>query len=297
MDAIITSIRRLVSPAAYKERKQTMSQTTTGTLVVQKKDKLPIACMNDIATFGRFVAQSGMFGAKTDAEGMMIVGICQQEGWSYADFMANFDIIKGRLSKKPAAMLADFKAAGGTYSIVQRDENGAVIVFRQGKETYKAKCLWEDVRKEPLPYDTKEADAVRMLADGQTPPLKAKYATARSRMQMLWARCVSDGLRAFAPECCKGIYTPEEVDDFAPVPAPRTSPVPAAPVAVEPPAPPPDVEVCPVGSMAGTRWDSMDDNTLLLALQASFPQEVKGYINGILESRRANAAQPTTEGE
>lgn len=273
-----------------------MSQTTTGTLVVQKKDKLPISCMGDIATFGRFVAQSGMFGAKTDAEGMMIVGICQQEGWSYADFMANFDIIKGRLSKKPAAMLADFKAAGGTYSIVQRDENGAVIEFRQGNETYKAKCLWEDVQKEPLPYDVKEADAIRMLAAGQTPPLKAKYATARSRMQMLWARCVSDGLRAFAPECCKGVYTPEEVDDFAVVPAPRPPLVQPA-SAVEPPAPSPCVEVCSVGSMAGTRWDSMDDQTLLLALQASFPQDVKAYINGVLESRRTTTQTTITQEE
>ena len=64
-------------------------KTTTSMVVMQKKDKLPIVCMNDIATMGQFLAQSQMFGAKNQAEGMMIVGICQQEGWSYADFMAN----------------------------------------------------------------------------------------------------------------------------------------------------------------------------------------------------------------
>ncbi len=57
------------------------------------------------------------------------------------------------------------------------------------------------------------------------------------------------------------------------------------------PAEPENVEVCGVGTMAGKRWDSMDDNTLNLALQAAFPQSVKDYIGKVLESRRASAAQ------
>ena len=260
----------------------------------QMKRSLPIATMNDIATMGQFLAQSQMFGAKNQAEGMMIVGICQQEGWSYADFMANFDIIKGKLSKKPAAMLADFEARGGTYEIVQRDPDGSIISFKKGKRTYKFECLWKDVMQEPLPYDCKEAEAVKMLAAGQTPPMKPKYATPRSRMQMLWARCVSDGLRAFDPSCCKGIYTPEEVDDFAP--APSYAPTPQMPVAPPPSQAPvqvEDVEVCPIGSMKGQRWDSMEVSLLKQALNVpAFPDNVKAYIRTVIDRKEAKPDKP-----
>lgn len=36
-------------------------------------------------------------------------------------------------------------------------------------------------------------------------------------MQMLWARCISDSVRAVDPTCCQGVYTPEEVEDFVDV--------------------------------------------------------------------------------
>ena len=269
-----------------------MAEKQHTALVVARKNQLPIANMSDIAVMGDLVGRSNMFGAKNQAEGVMIVGICQQEGWSYADFMANFDIIKGRLSKKPAAMLADFMARGGTYAIVQRDSEGSVIDFKRGKQTFRSSCLWADVQKEPLPYDAKESDAVAMLAAGQTPPLKPKYATPRSRMQMLWARCVSDGLRAFDPTCCKGIYTPEEVEDFTPATVPYQAPaVPPMP-SIPPTVAPFPVEVCPVGTLAGQRWDSLDIPTLEQALNVqheAFTAKVKDYIRTVIAAKRAKA--------
>ena len=50
------------------------------------------------------------------------------------------------------------------------------------------------------------------MKDGKT--YKDNWATPRSRMQMLWARVVSDGVRTMAPEICSGIYTPEETADI-----------------------------------------------------------------------------------
>ena len=277
------------------------SQPQGGMIVAPAaKETLPIHSMNDIAVMGDFVGRSQMFGAKNQAEGMMIVGICQQERWSYADFMANFDIIKGKLSKKSAAMLADFVARGGFYEIVQRNGDGSIIEFKKGKQKYRSECLWADVQHEPLPYDMKEGDAAAMLANGQVPPLKAKYATPRSRMQMLWARCVSDGLRAFDPACCKGIYTPEEVDDFAVVsPAPYQAPATVAP-APAPSAPAiTSVEVCPAGSLAGQRWDAMEVSVLEQALNVQHPaftDEVKNYIRKVIEQKKA-AAAPASKAE
>jgi len=276
-----------------------MDATNQGALVLAHKNYLPLKNMSEIAVMGDFCGRSNMFGAKNQAEGIMVVGICQQEGWSYADFMANFDIIKGKLSKKPAAMLADFKQRGGSYVIVQRDSEGSIIDFKKDKQTFRSSCLWVDVQKEPLPYDMKEADAVAMLSRGQVPPMKPKYATPRSRMQMLWARCVSDGLRAFDPACCKGIYTPEEVDDF--VQSTPQSPTNSSPSAqtIEVPAQTADVssiEVCPVGPAAGKRWDDesvFNVDTLKQALEGTHPlltAEMKDYIRGLVEKRQPVAA-------
>lgn len=284
-----------------------MAEEMQGALVLAHKNYLPLNNMSEIAVMGDFCGRSNMFGAKNQAEGIMIVGICQQEGWSYADFMANFDIIKGKLSKKPAAMLSDFVQRGGSYTIVQRDGDGSIIDFKKGKQTFRSSCLWADVQQEPLPYDVKEADAVEMLAAGQKPPLKPKYATPRSRMQMLWARCVSDGLRAFDPACCKGIYTPEEVEDFAPAPIPYRAPAPAMPTPAPAPAPAVaasyPVEVCPAGALVGQRWDSMDVSVLEQALNVqhvAFTDEVKNYIREVIKAKRESASgsvevAPTTQ--
>ena len=140
------------------------------------------------------------------------------------------------------------------------------------------------------------------ITSGNTAALvmKPKYRTNRSRMQMIWARCVSDGVRVVCPAACQGVYTPEETEDIAEydIPAPVAVPV-AAPAPAPAPSPaaaePENVEVCAVGTMAGKRWDSMDDQTLSLALQANFPASVKEYIGKILDTRRAVAATSTTQ--
>ena len=108
-------------------------------------------------------------------------------------------------------------------------------------------------------YEGKEGDIVAKLLNGKTQGLriKAKYATPRSRMQMLWARLISDSIRIVAPEIITGVYVPEEVDDFAaPVRAQKPDPVvtvdvkafkPTAPTPVS--APVPQAPVGPVVSM------------------------------------------------
>jgi hypothetical protein len=88
---------------------------------------------------------------------------------------------------------------------------------------------WEELAKEPVPYGAKgvtEADIIAMLAAGKTPPLKAKYATPRSRATMLFARLVSASIRVLCPEVNFGMYTEEEVEDIETTA--RPTPTPAA---------------------------------------------------------------------
>ena len=268
-------------------------------------NRIPITCAADLQWYGQMAAASQMFGAITPPEGVMICGICHQTGISWLEFAETFNIMHHRISKRTDAILADFQERGGVCEIVSRTDEKAEAKFTFGKTKYTSTVKWDDCLTEPFIYQGKEEAIVNSIAANNTAALvmKPKYRTKRSRMQMMWARCVSDGVRVVCPAACQGVYTPEEVEDIAeydapapgvatPMPPPAAAPAPAPAAA---PAAPENVEVCPVGSMAGKRWDSMDDNTLALALQASFPQPVKDYINTILESRRANAAQSTTQ--
>jgi len=56
--------------------------------------------------------------------------------------------------------------------------------------------------------------AGRKIYKSKNDELKFNWSTPRKRKQMLWARLVSDVVRAIAPQVVKGIYTPEEVADF-----------------------------------------------------------------------------------
>ena len=262
---------------------------------------IPITSPADLQWYGAMAAQSQMFGPITQPEGVMIVGICHQTGMSWLEFAETFNIMHHRVSKRTDAILADFQERGGTVEIVSRTNEKAEAKFAFGKTKYTSTVKWEDCLAEPFIYVGKEEQIVNLITSGNTAGLtmKPKYRTNRSRMQMMWARCVSDGIRVVCPAACQGVYTPEEVEDIVeydmpdagaatPAAQPAAAPAPAPAPA---PAAPENVEVCSVGTMAGKRWDSMDDNTLNLALQAAFPQAVKDYIGKVLESRRASAAQ------
>lgn len=266
-------------------------------------NRIPITCAADLQWYGQTAAATQIFGQINPAEGAMIVGICHQIGISWLEFAETFNMMHHRISKKTDAILADLVERGGEYEILSRTKDKAEAKFTNGKAVYVSTVTWEDCLTEPFIYQGKEEVIVNNITSGNTAALvmKPKYRTNRSRMQMIWARCVSDGVRVVCPAACQGVYTPEETEDIAeyempvpvaPTPAPAPAPAPApSPAAAEPE----NVEVCAVGTMAGKRWDSMDDQTLTLALQANFPQSVKDYIGKILETRRAGAATSTTQ--
>lgn len=270
-----------------------MSATKTNALVIAEKPAalLPINNVQEMQFLGTVLSQSQLFGQSNPAEGLAIVAMCHQKRISWMDFMQNFHMIKGRVSKKTDAILADFHRIGGKHEIIARTQDAGEAKFTHGKNSYTSKITWEDCKNEPFIYQGREESIIQAIESGDTSNLiiKAKYRTPRARMQMLWARCVSDGVRAVAPECCQGIYTPEEVDDFAEVgPAAIPAPAPAAaPVAM----PQVSIEFCPVGPAAGKRWDDesvFSVETLRQALEGTHPSitpEMKDYIRGLVEKR------------
>lgn len=258
-------------------------------------------------TLGQVLAQSNLFGKRNPAEGLAIVAMCQQKRISWLDFMQNFHMIQGVVAKKTDAIIADFHRMGGTHRVLSRTAEKAEAYFKLGDTDYTSTITWQDCLAEPFVYVGAEKDVVPMLLRGQKPPLKAKYSTPRARMQMLWARCVSDGVRVVAPECVQGIYTPEEASDFVEVPctysSPTTSPTtgiatpaPAARpsvreaqgVAVSPSPLAADPAVCPCGPLMGKPWADMETKMLQLALSTPNPEittEMQDHIRAILVER------------
>lgn len=276
----------------------------TNALAVQPAAQLPVSSVRDLQTLGAIIAQCNLFGKRNPAEGLAIVAMCQQKRISWLDFMQNFHMIQGVVTKRTDAMIADFHRIGGKHTIITRTSEEAKAVFVLGETKCESSISWAECQCEPFIYVGKEAEVVAALERGETPPMKAKYKTPRARMQMLWARCVSDGVRAVAPECCCGIYTPEEASDF--IEAERTQETGPASITdvIDIPASEDqnaNIEVCPVGIFAGKRWDSMETGVLAKAVNGSSPLitvKMKDYIREILASREGAAgaeASPVRE--
>jgi hypothetical protein len=162
---------------------------------LQKYQALPISCMGDIERMGQLLASTNLFGTNNPADGFVIASMCHQQGISYMEYMQTYHFIKGKVSKRADAIQAAFQDLGGEIEILQRDEKGTVITLVFGKTKYTSKCVWEEIKGEPF-------------ASTQN------YATPRKRMQMMWARAISDGVRTVCPKAVSGFYTPEETEDF-----------------------------------------------------------------------------------
>lgn len=272
-----------------------MNTNTPPPMALQPAASLPISTVQDLQTLGHIISKTELFGVTSPEVGLSIVAMCQQKHISWMDFMQNFHMIKGRVSKKADAMLADLHRIGGTHKVLTRTPEKAECLFKCGGSEYTSTITWEECLEEPFVYcGGKEDDIITAIMNGHKWPngkpleMKAKYRTPRARKQMLWARCVSDGVRTVAPECCQGVYTPEEVSDFPENFTRPASRLPSVEVQGEVSPSPLSVEVCPCGQMMGQRWDSFDTTVLQQALNGTSPlitTEMKDYIRTILAER------------
>ena len=180
-------------------------------------ENLP-SVMAFVKEFGRAIALSGMCGVKDEESGMVIAMECLIKRKSPREIglemTSRFNLMNGKLSLKSEAMLADFHEARGKSKIVSRTPDLAEIELSRDGKTDRFALTWDECQLETFPYAGKESEIIEKLAAGKKPKLKPKYATPRSRMQMLWARVVSDAVRSVAPEVTNGAYTPEEIGDI-----------------------------------------------------------------------------------
>lgn len=151
---------------------------------------------------GDSIAKSQMFGCESYAQGHVLAVACVAKGVDPLSLVEKYHIIQGRLSMRADAMLAGLQERGGKYRVIDRSADRAAIEITHDGQTQVFSLSWEEAEKEPF---------VR----GKKGQIKDNWSTPRSRMQMLWARVVSDGVRTMCPIVLVGKYTPEEIGDFA----------------------------------------------------------------------------------
>jgi hypothetical protein len=270
------------------------SQTTA---VAVRASALPMRGLADIVTAGQLLAASGMFGCKNDAAGFVVVATCQQEGVSLMEFIRTYDVIDGKPCKKAAAMLAEFIKRGGKHVVIERTENVASVELEKDGKKLTFTLAWEDAQKEPFVFK----------ADGKS--FKKNYATPRARMQTMWSRVISDGVRTMDPGVNAGVYTPEEIEDLNDRPQ-RTDAAPVAlaqqdaaaraksvtaetvtPAVIGQSHEPRDCTICPIGGeeFEGKPWTEFETEMLEALLASDDAALTKGYklaIKLVLDERK-----------
>lgn len=158
--------------------------------------------LNAIDRIGEYLSRSGMFGCEKIEQGKVLALTCMTERLSPLEFRRKYHLIGGEVTQRSDSMLAEFRGRlNGTHRVIARTSEVAEIELTLGKETARFKVTFEELKAEPFVWGK----------DGKT--LKKNWATPRARMQMLWARVVSDAVRAMAPEIVAGVVTPEEAGE------------------------------------------------------------------------------------
>ena len=162
----------------------------------------PIAFIKEM---GQIFAQSGAGGAKSPAEGQLLALVCMCEKTHPFEISRRFHLMDGKLSKKADVMLADLRAAGGSFKWIAdgKDGQSASIELEFKGQSYKSTYTMADAERAKL--------------------VKAGGGWEKNPANMLRARAISEGMRMIAPEIAAGVYTPEEVESFDETPVASTA--------------------------------------------------------------------------
>ena len=159
-----------------------------------------IVPLGDIERMAFAVSKSNLFGVKTPEQALALMLVAQAEGMHPAIAATHYHVINGRPTLKADAMLSRFQAAGGTVNWKTYTDAEVTGTFSHPQGG--------------------RVDITWTVAQAQTAGLTKNPTWRQYPRQMLRSRCISEGIRTVYPGVTVGVYTPEEVSDFAP--SPRT---------------------------------------------------------------------------
>jgi len=205
---------------------------------------LPIQSMNDLATLGQFIAQSGMLGASSPAAGMIIASTCVQEGMSLLEFGRRYHVDnRGKVTMRADRALAEFMERGGTCKWItdpqDREKQTGEFTFGVNKDL-------------KVTFSFAEAVEAGYVKDGTN--------WTKDPASQMRARVIMRGVRMVCPAAIAGIYSPEEMQDvYNSEPDERGAPVPSeTEITIDPTPQAATVEV--INPNETTPFDDVDYN-------------------------------------
>lgn len=156
---------------------------------------------SEIERAASYIVKSRLFGVQRVEEAVSLMLLSHSRGVHPMQAVMEYHIINGRPAMRADAMLARFQQAGGKVEWHELSHERAEATFSH-PQGGSVRIAW-----------TLE-DAKRAGLLGRKDSNWEKYPRA-----MLRARVISEGVRTVYPAVAVGLYTPEEVMDFAPPPA------------------------------------------------------------------------------
>lgn len=154
--------------------------------------------MDQMQAMAKALVEGKLFGFKTPQEAISIMLIAQAEGRSPALAVRDYHIIQGRPALKADAMLARFQQEGGVVNWLTYTDTKVEGEFSHPKSSPKPIVIG---------WTIEMAKRIGLASRDNW----QKYPRA-----MLRSRVISEGVRTVYPGIAVGIYTVEEVQDFAP---------------------------------------------------------------------------------
>jgi len=213
------------------------SEATEPGRQVTVRHEHPVA-LADMQIMAKAIAESGMFGIKSEAQAMALMLLCQAEGIHPVMALRRYHLIEGKPAYRADALQGEFEREGAILWHV-RDDTECSATFWRNKHAmlkdstsavkgavarYKKLKANQDASELQLPGEItiirtfKDAVEKRVACswDTEKGDWKLKKNWRQSPRQMLHARCLTEGVRAMNPGLVAGIYTEDEIHDFEP---------------------------------------------------------------------------------
>ena len=199
-------------------------------IVIREPQPLISVSLEDMDKMATFVAASGMLGTTNKSAVQTLMLLCQSEGLHPIKALQSYDIIENKPSMKASAMVAKFKARGHHILIHIRDKDECSATFFETKPDEKDlnrakdryRLLIAEEKDNAAISDlsrTGEVTIIRTMLEAIATGLatgangKPKVNWERSGPQMLYARCMSEGVNVIDPGIKAGMTTSEEIEE------------------------------------------------------------------------------------
>lgn len=144
----------------------------------------------DVERMAEEMAAAKLFGQQTKQQILSLMLIAQANGQHPAAAARDYDVIKGRPSKKAEAMLRDFLLAGGSVEWHSYTDTKCEATFSH-PQGGSVRVDWDKPRMQKAKISNDD--------------MYSKYPR-----NMFRARCISEGVRTVYPVATGGMFTPEE---------------------------------------------------------------------------------------